>query len=116
MIGLTRRPGRARLRPRTAAFAAVLGLGLLGACDALDELLAVDKPVDVPAESLNDPTKAVLLVNGAVSDFDCALGSFIVMGGLIGEEFIDATQTADGGWVVFTRKNQRAKVSHKETR
>ncbi|HEU0302883.1 MAG TPA: RagB/SusD family nutrient uptake outer membrane protein [Longimicrobium sp.] len=90
-----RRPGRTRLRPGVAMCAALLGLGLLGACDALDELLAVDKPVDVPAEALNDPTKAVLLVNGAISDFDCALGSFIVMGGLVGEEYIDATQTAD---------------------
>lgn len=95
MTGRTRRPGRARLRPGLAACAALLGLGLLGACDALDELLSVDKPVDVPAEALGDPTKAVLLVNGAVADFDCALGSFIVMGGLVGEEFVDATQTAD---------------------
>lgn len=91
-----RRPGgRTRLRPVLAACAALLGLGLLGACDALDELLAVDKPVDVPAEGLQDPTKAVLLVNGAIGDFECALGSFIVMGGLVGEEFVDATQTAD---------------------
>lgn len=95
MTGRTRRSGRARLRPVLAACAALLGLGLLGACDALDDLLSVDKPVDVPAESLGDPTKAVLLVNGAVGDFECALGSFIVMGGLIGEEYVDATQTAD---------------------
>ncbi len=95
MTGLTRRSRRARLRPGVAACAALLGLGVLGACDALDELLSVDKPVDVPAEILQDPSKAVLLVNGAVGDFECALGSFIVMGGLIGEEFVDATQTAD---------------------
>jgi starch-binding outer membrane protein, SusD/RagB family len=96
MTGRTRRPGRARLRPGLAVFAALLGLlGVLGACDGLDDLLSVDKPVDVPAETLNDPTKAQLLVNGAISDFECALGSFIVMGGLVGEEFVDATQTAD---------------------
>jgi starch-binding outer membrane protein, SusD/RagB family len=95
MRGHARRPGRTRLRPRLAACAALLGLGLLGACDAMDDLLAVDKPVNVPAEGLQDPTKAVLLVNGAVGDFECALGSFIVMGGLIGEEYVDATQTAD---------------------
>lgn len=96
MTGRTRRPGRARLRPGLAAGAAVLGLlGLLGACDGLDDLLSVDKPVDVPAEALNDPTKAGLLVNGAIADFECALGSFVVMGGLVGEEFVDATQTAD---------------------
>jgi hypothetical protein len=95
MTGLTRRSRRARLHPGLAACAALLGLGVLGACSDLDELLSVEKPVDVPAEILQDPTKAVLLVNGAVGDFECALGSFIVMGGLIGEEFVDATQTAD---------------------
>jgi hypothetical protein len=92
----TRRSGRARLRPRTTAWAALLAAGLtLAGCDALDNLLSVDKPGVVPAEGLQDPTKAVLLVNGAIADFDCALGSFIVMGGLVGEEYVDATQTAD---------------------
>jgi starch-binding outer membrane protein, SusD/RagB family len=91
------RPRRARPRPLGAAWAVLaLAAGLaLGACDALDDLLSVDKPGVVPAEGLSDPSKAVLLVNGAVGDFECALGSYIVMGGLIGEEFVDVTQTAD---------------------
>jgi starch-binding outer membrane protein, SusD/RagB family len=92
----TRRHGLARLRPRLAVLAAFLAAGLaLGACDALDDLLAVDKPGVVPAEGLADPSKSVLLVNGAIGDFECALGSFVVMGGLVGEELVDVTQTAD---------------------
>jgi hypothetical protein len=67
----------------------------LGACDAIDELLSVDRPTTVPGEVLDDPLKAQLMVNGVVADFECAFGAYVVMGGLIGEELIDATQTAD---------------------
>ena len=41
------------------------------------------------------PVNASLLVNGAASDFDCAFGSYVVVGALIGEEFEDGLQTAD---------------------
>lgn len=85
---------RAALRPGVlaAALAALLGMG---ACDALDELLSVDRPTTVPADVTEDPLKAQLMVNGAIADFECAFGAYVVMGGMIGEEFIDATQTAD---------------------
>jgi hypothetical protein len=85
---------RAALRPGllAAALAAVLGMG---ACDALDDLLSVDKPTTVPAAVVDDPLKAQLMVNGAIADLECAFGAYVVMGGMIGEEFIDATQTAD---------------------
>lgn len=92
---------RAALRPRTGGRTAwlmmgILALGLaLGACDAIDELLSVDRPTVVPGEVIDDPLKAQLMVNGAVGDLECAFGAYVVMGGLLGEEFIDATQTAD---------------------
>lgn len=80
-------------RPLAAVRAALLAAALLlGACDSL---LDVERPGLIPAEDLDDPTKAALLVNGAVGDFECALGAYIAMGALVGEEFIDATQTAD---------------------
>jgi hypothetical protein len=41
------------------------------------------------------PANAELLVNGAVGDFECAFNSYTVLGGLIGDELNDATQTAD---------------------
>ena len=81
------------VRTPGAALAAALALALAaGACDSL---LDVDQPGLIPADELDDPSRAVLLVNGAIADFDCALGAYVVMGGLIGEEFVDATQTAD---------------------
>jgi hypothetical protein len=90
---------RAALRPARGGWTAVLGtvalLLALGACDAIDELLSVDRPTTVPGEVLDDPLKAQLMVNGVVADLECALGSYVVMGALIGEELIDATQTAD---------------------
>jgi starch-binding outer membrane protein, SusD/RagB family len=94
----TRHRAARRPRPggRTAWLAAVLALVLsMGACDAIDDLLSVDRPTVVPGEVIDDPLKAQLMVNGAVGDLECAFGSYVVMGGLIGEEFIDATQTAD---------------------
>lgn len=90
---------RAARRPRggrRGAWMAAVGLVLaLGACDALDDLLSVDKPSTVPGAVIDDPLKAQTVVNGVMADFECALGSYVVLGGLLGEELIDATQTAD---------------------
>ena len=86
----------ARLR-RAACRGAVLLTTLvpLAACDFLDRVLSVDAPSRIPAETLEKPENAQLLLNGAIADFECALGAHIVLGGMIGEELVDATQTAD---------------------
>jgi hypothetical protein len=77
-----------------AITATVLATGLFAACDS-EKLLEVRSPTRVPAEALeSDPANANLFVNSAIANFDCALGSYIVAGGLIGEELQDATQTA----------------------
>jgi starch-binding outer membrane protein, SusD/RagB family len=60
----------------------------------LDEILKVQPANLIPAVDLETPVNAPLLVAGAVSDFDCAFNSFVVVGGLIGEELEDALQTA----------------------
>jgi hypothetical protein len=73
--------------------AAALVAGALAACDA-DKLLEVRSPTRVPAGIESDPANATLFVNSAIANFDCAFGSYIVAGGLIGEELQDATQTA----------------------
>lgn len=88
---------RTRMHARPAGWlaAALLGGALLSGCGALDDLLGVDKPSVIDAATLDDPVKAPLLVNGVVADFECAAGAYVVMGGLVGEEFVDATQTAD---------------------
>jgi hypothetical protein len=73
---------------------AALLLAPLAACD-LDKLLEVDAPSRIPASSLETPGNAILLVNSAVGDFECAYGAYVVVGGLIGEELADGIQTAD---------------------
>ncbi len=65
---------------------------LAGACGSL---LDVEAPSRIPAEALDDPATAPLLLNGAIGEFECALGSYVVMGGMVGDELVDATQTAD---------------------
>jgi hypothetical protein len=73
----------------------MIPLCVLLSAAACDSLLDVEAPSRIPAETLDDPATAPLLVNGAVGDFECAFGAYVVMGGVVGEEFIDATQTAD---------------------
>jgi hypothetical protein len=64
----------------------------IGACDSgLDP----EAPGVVPVPPKHDPAQAAELVAGAVADFECALGAYIVIGGLLGEELIEATETPD---------------------
>ena len=72
--------------PRRALVVALALLAPAG-CGSLDRVLAVD-PVDrVPALPLeSSPGNAQLLVNGAIADFECAFGAYVVLGGLIGDE------------------------------
>ena len=78
-------------------YSAILVLGLLSVtgCSLFDNALEVQNPSNVPANVLEVPGNAQLLVNGAIADFECAAGSYAVMGGLITDELLDATQTAD---------------------
>jgi hypothetical protein len=83
---------RAGARWLTRSTALAVLVGPVAACDSL---LDVDTPSRVPASQLEQPENAQLLVNSAIADFDCAFGAYVVLGGLIGEELMDATQTAD---------------------
>ena len=87
-------PNRGRARPR-GALRAGLWLAAALALAACDSLLDVEAPSRIPAEALDDPSTATLLLSGAIGDFECAFQSYVVMGGLVGEELVDATQTAD---------------------
>lgn len=64
-------------------------------CGVLDRALDVEAPSRIPAAALEDPSKATLLLNGAIADFDCAFGAQVVVSGLVGEELTDASQTAN---------------------
>lgn len=74
----------------------VAGIGavavlVVAACEGI---LSVDSPTQVAADVLNDPAHANLLVQGVISDFDCALGGYIVSQALLGDELHDGTFTA----------------------
>src|SRR5918992_3806953 len=75
------------------------GLALIAAAVACNELTSLDQeaPSRVLARELITPANAQLLVISAVSDFECALANYIVAGGLVGDELIDA-QLAQAGW------------------
>ncbi|HEU0078943.1 MAG TPA: RagB/SusD family nutrient uptake outer membrane protein [Longimicrobiaceae bacterium] len=88
------RPNRARVRPRGALRGALWLVAALSLA-ACDSLLDVEAPSRIPAEALDDPSTATLLLSGAIGDFECAFQSYVVMGGIVGEELVDATQTAD---------------------
>jgi starch-binding outer membrane protein, SusD/RagB family len=92
MIAPTARTrGGARRLGFVALLASLVGLG---ACDALDNALQVQNPGAVDAEDLRNPANAGFLASGAVADFECALGAYIVNQGMLGNELRDATTTA----------------------
>lgn len=87
-------PGRVAARTGAVAAVFLLGAGFLAACNT-SELLSVRAPGSIPAAPFEaDPTNALPIVNGAAADFECAFGAYVVLGGAIGEELDDVTQTA----------------------
>lgn len=66
---------------------------------ACNELTSLDQeaPSRVVANDLYTPANAQLLVTSTISDFECALANYIVAGGLVGDELIDA-QLSQVGW------------------
>ena len=65
--------------------AMVAATAFMAACDT-NRLLDVTTPNAVPVSILDDPVNAQLAVASLVSDFQCALGSAIVVEGLIAGE------------------------------
>lgn len=76
---------------RAACLVAIAGAAMTAACDPLD----VVTTSRIPAENIEVPANAQLLVDGAIADFECAFASYVVQGGITGEELIYAQQTAD---------------------
>src|SRR5690606_12694352 len=70
---------------------------LLSCCGALDSLLDVDVPSQIPADQFEVPANAALIVNSAVGEFECAFTRYVVAGGLIGNELRDVQQTGGPG-------------------
>lgn len=80
-------PGRGGARRLVAA--ALIAPPLLAGCDT-DRWLEVNAPSALPAENLETAEAAPLLVNGAIGNFECALGATVLVTGIIADEFADA--------------------------
>ena len=90
----TRIPVDSLLAPwRAGVLCLALTMGL-GGCDGL---LDVQIPGDVPAEALDDPALADVLVQSAVGDFNCALNNYAGATAALTDEFIGAA-----GWADYT--------------
>jgi starch-binding outer membrane protein, SusD/RagB family len=86
-------PARRGQRTRgTLVGVAVIAI-VASACD-LDRILRVEQAGAVDAEDLENPVNARFLVSGTISDFDCALGAYVVNQGMLGNELRDASITA----------------------
>jgi len=84
---------KTRRATRRFALAGALGLGMLGVA-ACDGLLDVDLPGDMTESDLYQPASAGMLVNSAITDFECAFSMFTaVMSG-----YEDATWRTSGYW------------------
>ncbi len=70
-------------------------LATAAGCDGIGRLLEVDAPSQIPVGVLDDPVKAPLLVNGVIGDFECAFGAYAALGGILSDELIETTQTAN---------------------
>ncbi|HSW30610.1 MAG TPA: RagB/SusD family nutrient uptake outer membrane protein [Longimicrobiales bacterium] len=69
--------------------AALVALPLLVGC-SFDDLLEVSAPSNLPAENLESPAAMPILVNGAIGDFECALGAALVVTAVVSDEFGDS--------------------------
>ncbi|HVF40631.1 MAG TPA: RagB/SusD family nutrient uptake outer membrane protein [Gemmatimonadaceae bacterium] len=84
-------PDRTIRRAMRVAAAAVT-LMTIAACESP---LDVESTSRIPAEDVEIPSNAQMLVDGAVADFECAFAAYVVQSATVGEEFIYAQQTAD---------------------
>lgn len=75
---------------------AVAAVSVAVACST-SRLLDVNAPNAVPVTIFDSPTSANLMVQSAISDFECAFGSAVVVEGIISDELAD-TQLGAAQW------------------
>ncbi|MCU0633404.1 MAG: RagB/SusD family nutrient uptake outer membrane protein [Gemmatimonadaceae bacterium] len=87
---------RAHNMTRRASRLSLAAALLLGgaACNQVDRLLTVQSPSILTDDQYFVPSNAALIAASAQADFECALGGYVVAGGLAAGEFIDGSQTA----------------------
>ena len=65
-----------------------------GGLTACGTLLEVEAPSRILEQTLLQPSNATVLVAGAVADFECAFGNFVLTGATLADEFADAQANA----------------------
>lgn len=73
---------------RASVGAAILFVGTLAGCNALDNLINVEATDRIVAEVLETPTNAPTLMAGVVGDFECAFASYVLAAGTTADEFM----------------------------
>jgi hypothetical protein len=86
--------GSKPLVSRLAPTLAICSTFLLGACNALDDLLTVEAPSRVEASDLEDPAAAGLLAKSVANEFRCTLTHYAMASALTGMEMADAINSA----------------------
>ena len=81
-----------RIQKTVVVGAIVLGIGT-AACTEITSLVQVN-PGQVSASTLYGPSNAQLLVNGTISDFECAYTRYVVGSGLLIDELSNAIGSA----------------------
>src|SRR5688500_10540174 len=77
---------------RSSVCAAIIGAVLMvSACESALDVVTTSR---IPAENVETPANAQLLIDGAIADFECAFAAYVVQSATVGEEFIYAQQTA----------------------
>jgi len=72
-------------------------------CSILDKGLEANAPDKIETSGLEVPANATLIVNSAIGNFECALGTYIIDAGMMSGELMDATTTA-ANWA-FDRRD-----------
>lgn len=101
-IGISRRIGRRVATTGQWLTVVMLSTPVLG-CNLLDKGLQTTAPDKIETSTLEIPANAGLIVNSAIGNFECALGSYIVDAGMMSGELMDATPTA-ANWA-FDRRD-----------
>jgi hypothetical protein len=83
-----------QIATRFGRVALAIALALTAACDGIDRLLTIETPSRLAEDALLVPENALLIVNSAAGDFQCAYGSYVVASGLAAGELADGSQTA----------------------
>jgi hypothetical protein len=87
---------------RRVSVRSVLLVGLFGlGC----HLLEVESPLRVPAERLNDPKLAMVLVGGAIGDFECAFGNYVAAVAQVTDEFYGSAPLVANMPIALRRDN-----------